>query len=249
MKHMKPLVVIPTYNEIDNLEALIPQILAIDTRLHILVVDDGSPDGTAKYVESQMPRWLDRLHLEKRSGKMGLGSAYVHGFKWGIANGYDFLIEMDADFSHNPKYLEQHLNLAPEFDFTIGSRYVRGGGTMNWGMGRLVISKFGSFYSRLILGIGIRDFTGGFNGWHTKVLEAVDLDSIKSDGYSFQIELKFRAARLGYQWAEFPIVFEERRAGASKMSSAIVREAMWRVWQMRMKKAAPTLRESRHSNN
>jgi len=230
---MKPLVILPTYNERANMETFIPAVLASDSRLHVLVVDDGSPDGTAAYVEEIIPRFNERLHIQKRQGKLGLGTAYIHGFKWGLAKGYDFLIEMDSDWSHLPRYIEDHLKFSERYDFTIGSRYVTGGGTKNWGFGRLLISKFGSLYSRLILGVPIRDFTGGFNGWNARVLQAIDLDSIQSEGYSFQIELKYRAARLGFSFKEFPIIFEERRAGASKMSSAIVREAIWRVWQIR----------------
>jgi len=230
----KALVVIPTYNERDNIEQLIPVILGIGRRLYILIVDDGSPDNTADAVRNLMERdGAQRLFLQNRPGKLGLGSAYVLGLKWGLTNGYDFMIQMDADWSHDPKYLQEMLLLAGSSDFVIGSRYVPGGGTLNWGPGRKLLSRFGSAYCRLILGVNIADFTGGFNGWSDKVLERVNLDSIRSDGYSFQIELKYKAHQLGFKHAEFPIIFNERRAGKSKMSASIALEAFWRVWQLR----------------
>ncbi len=169
---------------------------------------------------------------------MGLGTAYVNGFRWGLERGagdgaYDVFVEMDADFSHDPKYLARMLELLESNDVVIGSRYVRGGGTVNWGLGRKVISRGGSFYSRMILGAGIRDFTGGFNGWRRRVLESVDLGSLRSDGYSFQIELKFRAFVRGFKIVEFPIVFEDRKVGKSKMNKKIVFEALGRVWGFR----------------
>jgi len=233
---MKPLIVVPTYNERENLENFIPAVLSIVPHASLLVVDDGSPDGTADFVEKNlMPHFGGRLFILKRAGKLGLGSAYRDGFRWGIKNGFDYLVEMDADWSHPPRFLPRMIELGSHFDFVVGSRYVRGGGTVNWGLGRLLLSRFGSIYSRAILGVSIRDFTGGFNGWNKKVIEAIDLDSVESDGYSFQIELKYRAAQNKFSWTEFPITFEERRAGASKMSSKIVREAMWRVWLLKFK--------------
>jgi dolichol-phosphate mannosyltransferase len=230
----KPLVIIPTYNERDNVEQLIPAILGLDERLHVLVVDDGSPDDTAgavlKLKENQYPH---RLFLNLRPAKLGLGSAYVHGFNWGLDMGYDFLIEMDADWSHHPKYLISMLQLAGQTDFVVGSRYVSGGGTLNWGLGRRILSRFGSLYSSLILGIRLADFTGGFNGWSAPALREIKLNRLKSNGYSFQIELKYRAHKLGFKHLEFPILFEERQAGKSKMSTSIALEAFWRVWQLR----------------
>jgi dolichol-phosphate mannosyltransferase len=232
---VKPLVIIPTYNERDNIEHLIPAILSIDQRLHILIVDDQSPDDTADSVlRLREQGCLPRLFLNSRPGKLGLGNAYVHGFHWGLDNGYDFLIQMDADWSHPPKFLAPMLELAGETDFVVGSRYIPGGGIPNWGMGRRVLSQFGSFYSRLILRAPFRDFTGGFNGWSADVLRGVGLDTLRSNGYSFQIELKFRAHRLGFRNIEFPIVFDERRAGSSKMSTSIALEAFWRIWQIRL---------------
>jgi len=231
---MKPLVIIPTYNEQDNVSGLIPTVLNIDRRIHILIVDDASPDHTAETVLGLINAgYASRLFLESRPGKSGLGSAYVHGFNWGLARGYDFLIEMDADWSHDPEDLRTMLELARKADFVVGSRYVHGGGTLNWGAGRKLLSKFGGAYSRWILRSNFSDFTGGFNGWHGDVLRGIRLDTIRSDGYSFQLELKYRADRLGYSHIEFPILFTERRAGKSKMSAAIALEACWRVWKFR----------------
>jgi dolichol-phosphate mannosyltransferase len=173
--------------------------------------------------------------LLRRKGKLGLGTAYVAGFQWGLDRGYEFISEMDADWSHPPRYLKDMFSAAQTGDFVIGSRYVSGGGAVNWNFFRRLISRFGSLYARLILGFAINDFTGGFNGWHSRVLRAVGLENISSDGYSFQIELKYRAAQKGFKWVEFPILFEERREGQSKMSGAIVLEAMWRVWAIRFK--------------
>jgi dolichol-phosphate mannosyltransferase len=231
----RPLVVIPTYNERGNIEPLIPAILSLDDRLHVLIVDDASPDGTASAVlDIQKSKCLDRLFLNSRSGKFGLGSAYVHGFNWGISHDFDFLIQMDADWSHPPGALKEMLRLAGGTDFVVGSRYIPGGGTLNWGVGRRVLSKFGSFYSRAVLGTYFSDFTGGFNGWSAGVLSAIGLNTLRSNGYSFQMELKYRADRLGFRHVEFPIIFDERRGGKSKMSAAIALEAFWRVWQLRL---------------
>jgi dolichol-phosphate mannosyltransferase len=231
---LRPLVVIPTYNERENITQIIPAILGVDSRLHVLIVDDASPDRTAEAVlklgEGVRP---SRLHLQSRPEKLGLGGAYVHGFKWGLAQGYDFIIQMDADWSHNPTDLPKMLQLAGDADFVIGSRYVPGGGTLNWGVGRKLLSKFAGTYSRWILRSDFADFTGGFNGWSSKVLQGIGVDALRSDGYSFQLELKYRADRSGYTHIEFPILFTERRAGKSKMSLSIAIEACWRVWKFR----------------
>jgi dolichol-phosphate mannosyltransferase len=230
-----PLVIIPTYNERHNIVQLIQAILNANSQCHILVVDDQSPDDTAGAVlQLGASDGNLRLFLQSRPGKLGFGSAYVHGFKWGLAAGYDFLIQMDADWSHHPRYLEKMLFLAGEADFVVGSRYVPGGGTRNWGVQRRLLSRFASFYSRLILGVKFSDFTGGFNGWSGKILQQIGLDFLRSDGYSFQIELKYRAHQLGYTHVEFPILFDERRAGKSKMSASIALEACWRVWELRL---------------
>lgn len=230
---MRSLIVIPTYNEIDNLRSLVESILSqTPGEVDILVVDDGSPDGTGQLADT-LASENKRINVLHREGKMGLGTAYVAGFKWGMSRDYDAFIEMDADFSHHPKYLSRMLELLKTNDVAIGSRYVDGGGTVNWGVGRKVLSLGGSLYSRAILGANIRDFTGGFNGWKKHVLQSVEIDTLKSDGYSFQIELKYRAHLKGYRIVEFPIVFEDRKVGQSKMNKRIVLEALKRVWQFR----------------
>ncbi len=231
---MRNLIIIPTYNEIENLQPITEQILALCSEsTEILIVDDGSPDGTGNLAET-LSQNQPRVHVLHRSGKLGLGTAYVAGFKWGLQKGFDGMIEMDADFSHHPKYLPRMIELLKDYDVAVGSRYVSGGGTINWGLGRKFISKGGSLYSRVILGAPIRDFTGGFNGWKRHVLESIGLDEIESDGYSFQIELKYRAFLKGYRIKEFPIVFEDRKVGHSKMNKAIVFEALAKVWRFRM---------------
>ena len=200
--------------------------------MELLIVDDGSPDGTGQ-IADQIAQSEKRLHVLHRKGKLGLGSAYVAGFQWGLEKGFEACIEMDADFSHRPAYLEPMLENLEKFDFVIGSRYVSGGGTKNWGLIRKIISRGGSFYSRVILGAPIHDFTGGFNGWRAEVLRAISLDTIRSDGYSFQIELKYRAYQKGFRFVEFPILFEDRKVGHSKMSRKIVFEALRKVWSFR----------------
>jgi dolichol-phosphate mannosyltransferase len=232
---LRPLVIIPTYNERANISELIPAILRTDDRLHVLIVDDNSPDGTGSAVlDLKEKKHQDRLYLHSRPSKLGLGSAYVYGFNWGLEQGYDFMIEMDGDWSHDPADLNTMLQLAADYDFVIASRYVRGGATLNWGLGRRLLSRFASIYSRIILGSDFADFTGGFNGWSGTLLQAIDANSLRSDGYSFQVELKYLADRLGYRHSEFPITFTERRAGKSKMSFAIALEACWRVWKLRL---------------
>jgi dolichol-phosphate mannosyltransferase len=230
-----PLVIIPTYNERDNVSEIIPAILGTDARLHILIVDDSSPDNTAAEVKKLAKTdCAGRVFLMTRPGKLGLGSAYVQGFKWGLERGYDFLIQMDADWSHNPNDLSSMLRFAEAFDFVIGSRYVDGGGTSNWDLKRKLLSRSASVYSRMVLKSDFADFTGGFNGWSGEVLETIGVDGLQSDGYSFQMELKYRADQLGFTHTEFPIIFTERRAGKSKMSISIALEACWRVWQFRL---------------
>ncbi len=232
---MRKLVIVPTYNEIDNIKVLLPELVSLRSDFDILVVDDSSPDGTADYVSefSKRPAAQNRIHLLLRKQKNGLGQAYIAGFKWGIANNYEALVEMDADFSHRPVDLSKILNELDSNDVVIGSRYVPGGETVNWGVIRKLISKGGSLYSRLILGFPVKDWTGGFNGWRTPVLHAIGLDQIQSNGYSFQIELKYKAQKNGYKVKEIPIVFEDRRVGQSKMSMKIVLEAFYKVWMIR----------------
>ena len=227
------LIIIPTYNEIENLHSLLTLVLSLTPKnTEILVVDDGSPDGTGKLADT-LALGNPRVHVLHRARKMGLGTAYVHGFRWGMERGFEAFIQMDADFSHNPEYLETMLSNLEKYDVVIGSRYVEGGGTVNWGWGRKILSRGGSFYSRLILRAKLRDFTGGFNGWRRSVLEKVDLSTLRSDGYSFQIELKYRAFLHQFSMKEFPIVFEDRKVGKSKMSRRIVFEALARVWLFR----------------
>jgi dolichol-phosphate mannosyltransferase len=229
---MRSLVIVPTYNEVENIQPLSQAIFENAPDTELLFVDDGSPDGTGKLAD-QLAAKNSKLHVIHRSGKQGLGTAYIAGFRWALERGFDVIIEMDADFSHNPIYLKEMLANLKDNEVAIGSRYVLGGGTVNWGVGRKIISRGGSMYSRLILGAPIRDFTGGFNGWKRHVLENISLETLKSDGYSFQIELKYRAYRKGYKIKEFPIIFEDRKVGTSKMSKKIVFEALRRVWEFR----------------
>ena len=229
---MKKLVIIPTYNEKENIAAMIPQLLELDDELEVLVVDDNSPDGTAEVVRSSQKE-EPRVHLEVREKKNGLGRAYIHGFKWALARDFELIGQMDADFSHRLQDLKNILQNTDKGDVLVGSRWVPGGGTLNWSWFRKLISLGGSFYSRCILNYPLRDWTGGFNMWKRQVLEKIELDKVTSEGYSFQIEMKYRAQKLGFKLAEVPIVFEERRVGQSKMSSKIVFEALYRVWSIR----------------
>lgn len=238
---LRVLVIVPTYNEADNVPRILPQILGQDPRIDVLVVDDGSPDGTADLVEALAaePGLLReegaRVHLLRRSAKDGLGRAYVAGFAWGLEKGYDVLIQMDADLSHPPSSLSDLIQGLDGADVVMGSRYVGGRvNVINWPISRLLISLFGSLYARTITGLPVRDATGGFNAYRRQVLETIDLERIQSNGYSFQIELKFRAWRRGFTLLEVPIVFTERETGESKMSKRIVREAVWRVWKLRI---------------
>ncbi len=231
---MKTLVVVPTYNEKENIPVLVPEILAKNPEVEILVVDDNSPDGTGSIVR-EMQKTYPQLHLLARPGKQGLGKAYIAGFRWGMDHGYTTLVEMDADFSHRPEDLTLLLKNLQPVDFAVGSRYVEGGRTVNWGLMRKIISRGGGIYSRLILGFPLNDWTGGFNAWKKEVLQAIDLSTVESNGYSFQIELKYKAMKKGFKGVESPIVFEDRRVGQSKMSLKIVIEAFYRVWIMRFK--------------
>jgi dolichol-phosphate mannosyltransferase len=229
---LRPVVVMPTYNERDNIRLLVPAIMSY-AGFHVLVIDDGSPDGTAAEVLRLGEVYPGRVHLLARDGKRGLGTAYIAGFRWALERDYTHIFEMDADFSHHPAALPRLLSASRESDLVIGSRYVRGGRTVNWPWYRKLISRGGAAYGRMILGLDIRDLTGGFKCFRRLVLEALDLDAISSTGYAFQIELTYRAARLGFRINEIPITFSERRAGVSKMNSAIVGEAIVRVLQLR----------------
>ena len=234
MSDARILVIIPTYDEAENLPRIVPRVLEQDARIEVLVVDDGSPDGTGRIAEeiaARNPR-VDVLH---RQGKEGLGRAYLAGFEHALARGFDVVFEMDADFSHPPEALPKLIEAFQNADVVIGSRYVGGRVTVsNWPMSRLLISYFGSLYARFITGMPVRDGTGGFNGWTREVLQAVGLERVQSNGYAFQIELKFRAFRAGFRLVELPILFTERDTGESKMSKKIVREAVWRVWWLRI---------------
>jgi len=228
------LVVMPTYDERENLPRIVPLVLDEDPRIEILVVDDNSPDGTGDLAEG-MARGEPRLHVLRRAAKDGLGRAYLAGFWWALERGYRLVFEMDADLSHHPDDLPTLISAAASAEVVVGSRYVDGRvNVVNWPMSRLLISYFGSFYARTITGLPVRDATGGFNCFRREVLEALDLARVQSDGYAFQIELKVRAFRRGFQLVEVPIVFIERESGESKMSKRIVCEAVWRVWWLRI---------------
>ena len=230
----RTLIIIPTYNERDNLTSLHTQIHDALPAADILVVDDNSPDGTGQLADSLAAKhsYLKVLH---RAGKLGLGTAYIAGFRYAIEHGYDYVFEMDADFSHDPCYLPSLLGAAVEgADVVIGSRRVPGGGTENWGLGRQLISSGGSLYARTILGLPVQDLTSGFKCFRRSVLESIDLESVRSNGYSFQIEMTYRAIQRGFRVVEVPIVFVDRRAGQSKMSRSIFLEAMGMVWRMRL---------------
>lgn len=233
---MRPaLVIIPTYNERENLPGIVPAVLAVDARVDILVVDDHSPDGTGQ-VADELAAADPRVHVLHRTGKQGLGKAYLAAFQWGLARPYKLLVEMDADFSHHPSYLPPLLDAAREADLVIGSRYVPGGGTRNWGVARRVISRGGSAYARAVLGIDVRDLTSGFKCFQRRVLETLDLAAVTTSGYGFQIELTYRALRAGFKVREIPIIFEDRRIGASKMTRAIFLEALTAMWKIRYSK-------------
>jgi dolichol-phosphate mannosyltransferase len=229
----KGLIIIPTYNEKENIEAIVRAVLAQNLDLHVLVVDDNSPDGTGAIVQKLSVEFSGQVHLLTRQKKEGLGRAYIAGFKWGLEKNYPYLTEMDADFSHRPIDLIKHVSEWGISDFVVGSRYVPGGETVNWGLLRKIISRGGSLYSKIILGYPINDWTGGFNSWKRDVLLKIGLDSVTSNGYSFQIELKYKACKNGFKYKEVPIVFEDRRVGKSKMSMKIVVEAFYKVWQIR----------------
>jgi dolichol-phosphate mannosyltransferase len=229
------LVIIPTYNERENVEKIIRKVFSLPKEFHILIVDDGSPDGTADIVKNLQQEFPGKLFLEERKGKLGLGTAYIHGFKWAIQKKYDYIFEMDADFSHNPQDLERLYKACSEdgADVAVGSRYVKGGDVKNWPISRILMSYFASVYVRIILWINIHDTTAGFKCYKRKVLETIDLDSIKFMGYAFQIEMKYTALKLGFNVKEIPITFIDRKEGVSKMSTGIFKEAFLGVLQMK----------------
>ena len=230
---MKKIVIIPTYNEKENIAAIIHAVIVLGNQYHVLVVDDGSPDGTANIVKELMQVNPDKIFIQERKGKLGLGTAYIHGFKWALANQYDYIFEMDADFSHNPLDLDRLLAACESgADLAIGSRYVKGGATENWPLDRLIYSKGGSLYTRIITGMPVKDPTAGFICYKNKVLAAIQLDQISFIGYAFQIEMKFASWRLGFKLKEVPITFIDRKIGISKMSKGIIKEAVLGVISM-----------------
>ncbi len=237
----RKLVIIPTYNEIENISEITEAVLSIEGQYDILVIDDGSPDGTGEEVKKLQTQYPQRLHLIERSGKLGLGTAYVTGFKWALEKGYDYIFEMDADFSHNPQDLPRLLKPVQEgsADMSVGSRYCDGINVVNWPFSRILISYCASIYVRTVLGFKIFDSTAGFVCYSRKVLETIDLDAVKMKGYGFQIELKYTAKKLGFRIAEVPVVFVNRKEGTSKMSGSIFGEAFWGVLALRFRKIRP----------
>ncbi len=234
-RRARGLVLLPTYNEVQTLESVVARILEVAPRLDVLVIDDASPDGTGELAD-RLAAGEGRLDVLHRSGKLGLGSAYITGFREALARGYGIVFEMDADLSHDPAYLPELLAAVSErYDVVAGSRYLRGVNVINWPMGRLLLSWLANKYARWVTGLPVTDATSGFKAFRREVLEAIDLDAIDSTGYSFQIEMSFRAWKLGFRVGEIPIVFVDRDVGESKMSGAIVREAVWRVWALRLK--------------
>ena len=238
METNSKLVIIPTYNEIENAENIIRAVFGLEGGFHILIIDDGSPDGTAAQVKRLQGEFPQKLHLIERQGKLGLGTAYITGFKWALEKGYDYIFEMDADFSHDPADLPRLLAACQEggADFAIGSRYADGVSVVNWPIGRIIMSYYASVYTRTVLGTKIKDSTAGFLCYSRKVLEGINLDAVKMKGYGFQIEMKYTAVRKGFKVAEVPVIFVNRKAGTSKMSGSIFGEAFWGVIGLRFRR-------------
>lgn len=240
---MRKLVIIPTYNEKENISKMIDKVFSLAEAFDLLVIDDGSPDGTAAIVRQRQPEFAGRLHLLERSGKLGLGTAYLAGFRWGLDNGYDYICEMDCDFSHNPDDLVRLYAAATEgYDVVVGSRYVEGVNVVNWPMSRLLMSYFASMYVRIVTRMPLRDATAGFVCYSRRALETIDLDAVRMKGYGFQIEMKYSAWKLGMKLREVSIVFTERREGASKMSGGIFGEAFFGVLKLPFRKIRPARR-------
>lgn len=236
----KKIVIIPTYNEKENIEKIIRAVFGLEGDFNILVIEDGSPDGTAGIVKRLQTEFPDRLFMIERKGKLGLGTAYITGFKWSIENRYDYIFEMDADFSHNPEDLPRLYKACRDgADLAIGSRYCNGISVINWPIGRVIMSYYASVYVRTILGMKVFDTTAGFKCYRRKVLETIDLDKVKMKGYGFQIEMKYSTYRLGFKIVEVPIIFVDRKEGTSKMSSGIFGEAFWGVMKLKMRKIKP----------
>jgi dolichol-phosphate mannosyltransferase len=228
------LVIIPTFNELENIKKIIPAVLEQDSNIDVLIVDDNSPDKTGDYVED-LSKQNNRVKLIRREKKLGLGTAYIAGFKYALENNYDFVFEMDADFSHDPNEIKNFLEAIKDADLVLGSRYIHGVRVLNWPMRRLLLSYFASVYTRIITGLPVKDATGGFKCFRIDVLKAIDLGRIKSNGYSFQIEMTFKAFKKGFRIKEIPIIFVDRVKGKSKMSKKIVREAVFMVWKLRLR--------------
>lgn len=230
------IVIIPTYNEKENVEAMIRKVFSLSQSFDVLIIDDGSPDGTAQIVKKLQTEFPNQLFIEERKGKMGLGTAYIHGFKWSLSKNYEYTFEMDCDFSHNPEDLIKLYNACAKdgADLAIGSRYIKGVNVVNWPMGRILMSYYASAYVRLITRTKIRDTTSGFKCYTQKVLATIDLNKIKFKGYAFQIEMKFAAIKLGFKVVEIPIIFTDRQQGSSKMSKGIFKEAIFGVIQMKI---------------
>ncbi len=233
----KRLVIIPTYNELENIREIIAEVMGLEMPFHVLIIDDGSPDGTAKIVKELQVKWPESLFMIEREGKLGLGTAYIRGFQYARENGYDYVFEMDADFSHNPKDLISLYNACANgaSDMAIGSRYIGGVNVVNWPIGRVLMSYFASTYVRLITGIPIMDTTAGFKCYHKNVLETIDPEKIRFIGYAFQIEMKFTAWKHGFKIVEVPIIFTDRTKGVSKMSKGIFKEAVFGVLEMKIR--------------
>ena len=234
---MKKLIIIPTYNEKENIENIIRKVFSLENQFNILIIDDGSPDNTAQIVKNLQNEFSNKLFIEERTGKLGLGTAYIHGFKWALKNNYDFIFEMDADFSHDPEDLPRLLHACTNEggDLAIGSRYVKGVNIVNWPMSRLLMSYFASKYVKTITGMPINDSTAGFKCYSRKVLEKINLDSIEFVGYAFQIEMKFKSWKYGFKIKEVPVIFTDRQEGSSKMSGGIFYEALFGVIKMKIK--------------
>ena len=231
---MEKLVIIPTFNEKENIEKIIDAVMHLQQQYHVLIIDDSSPDGTAEIIKSLLPKYHGQLFLEQRTGKLGLGTAYIYGFKWAIEKGYQFIFEMDADFSHNPNDLERLYTACKNgAGVAVGSRYVKGGAVANWPADRIILSKGASFYTRMITWMPVKDPTAGFVCYSTEVLEAINLDGIEFVGYAFQIEMKFAAWKLGFKIEEVPITFIDRELGASKMNKGIIKEGVLGVLKLR----------------
>jgi len=233
---MKSIVILPTYNEKENIRKIVSLILGLNKKINILIVDDGSPDGTGRIAEKLAKKHHQEVFVLHRKSKDGLGRAYVAGFKWAIDHNYEVIIQMDADLSHDPKYLGIMLSKIKENDLVIGSRYIKGGGTLGWGTKRKLLSRSGSLYAKIILGLPLNDLTGGFKCWRASLLKKINPDSITSNGYSFQIEMNYRAYKHGAKIKEMPIIFVDRALGKSKMNQNIIWEAMWKVWKLKLGK-------------